>query len=146
MKTWATSFWQASIGQTSARFAIVGLICAVAHNVIVIGASLAQVHYAVACVISYVLVVVLGFVLHVRFTFQETPTWPGFWRYAIGMAANYPITLALLFAMCDLAGWPVAVASPVATVLLVAWNFLASRWALARKPNARPPASPSRPA
>ena len=123
-----------SLGQTSARFAIVGFVCAVAHNMIVITASLAHFHYAVGCVISYVLVVLLGFMLHVRFTFQERATMSAFWRYAVGMAANYPITLALLFVMCDLAGWPIAMAAPVATVFLIAWNFVATRWAIARKP------------
>ena len=123
-----------SLWQTSTRFAIVGLVCAAAHNVIVITASLAHFHYAVGCLISYLVVVLLGFMLHLRFTFQETATLAAFWRYAVSMAANYPITLALLFLMCDIAGWPVAMAAPVATVLLVAWNFVAARWAIARKP------------
>ena len=130
--------------QTSARFAVVGLVCAVAHNLIVIAASLAHIHYAIGCLISYVLVVALGFALHVRFTFQETATVPAFWCYAAGMAANYPLTLALLFVLCDLAGWPVAIATPVATVLSVAWNFLAARWAIARRPAAPSLPSPTR--
>jgi len=132
--------------RTTARFALVGLICAAAHNAIVIAASWRQIHYAPACVISYLVVVVLGFALHVRFTFEQQATAASFWRYSVSMAANYPITLVLLLLMCDVAEWPVAVASPVATVLLFVWNFLASRWAIARKPPAPPLTSPSRPA
>jgi putative flippase GtrA len=126
------------------RFALVGLACAAAHNVIVLVADRWHIHYALSCVMSYVVVVVLGFMLHVHFTFQQAPTMASFWRYCISMAANYPITLALLFLMCDIAGWPVAVAAPTATVLLVAWNFLASRWAIIRKPAATSLTSPSR--
>lgn len=119
-----------------ARFAIVGLVCAATHNVIVIAASWLHIHYALACALSYAVVVLLGFALHVRFTFQQQPSLAAFWRYAIGMAANYPITLALLFVMCDVAGWPVAIAAPAATTVMIVWNYLASRWAIVR------PASP----
>jgi putative flippase GtrA len=124
MKAWALP----------SRFLAVGLLCAVAHNAIMLGADRWHIHYAVSCAISYVIVVLLGFALHVRFTFQETPSFAAFWRYAISMAANYPITLALLFLMCDVAGLPVVIAAPVATVLMMAWNFVASRWAIVRAP------------
>jgi putative flippase GtrA len=118
----------------ASRFLAVGLLCAVAHNAIMLGADHWHIHYAVSCAVSYVLVVLLGFVLHVRFTFQETPSLAAFWRYAISMAANYPFTLALLFLMCDIAGLAVVIAAPVATVLMMAWNFVASRWAIVRAP------------
>lgn len=132
--------------RTPARFAIVGLICAAAHNAIVIGAGWWQIHYAPACVISFLVVVVLGFVLHVRFTFEQPATAAAFWRYSVGMAANYPLTLVLLFLMCDLAAWPVAVAAPSATVLLFVWNFVTGRWAIVRKPPAPALPSPTGPA
>ena len=130
-----------TLWQIAARFLSVGLICALLHNAIVITASFWHIHYAIACVISYVVVVVLGFALHTRFTFKQPPTLAAFWRYSLGMAANYPLTLALLFVLCDLAGLAIVIASPVATVLLVVWNYLTSRWAIARKPQAAPLAS-----
>lgn len=121
------TLWRAPI-----RFAIVGLLCATAHNAILLAADLWHIHYALSCAISYVIVVSLGFALHVRYTFQQPATAASFWRYGLSMAANYPLTLALLFLMCDIAGWPVAVAAPMATALLLAVNFLASRWAIVR--------------
>jgi putative flippase GtrA len=114
------------------RFAAVGVICAVAHNAIMLGLDRWQVHYALSCALSYVVVVVLGYKLHVHFTFEKVAHGASFWRYAAGMAANYPLTLLLLFAMCDLVGWPVTVAAPVATLAMLAWNFCASRWAIVR--------------
>lgn len=121
-----------SVWRTPSRFVLVGLVCAVAHNAIMIGGDRAGLHYALASLVSYVVVVVLGFALHVRFTFQQTPSFGSFARYGVTMAANYPATIALLFLMCDLAHWPIAVAAPVATVLMMAWNFAASRWAIVR--------------
>lgn len=112
------------------RYALVGAVCAVAHNLIVIGLDLWRVHYAAASVISYIVVVLLGFALHTRFTFAVTPGLRSFARYAVAMAANYPLTIGLLFVMVDVAHAPVSVAAPVATVVLVGWNYIASRWAI----------------
>jgi putative flippase GtrA len=50
------------------------------------------------------------------------------------MAANYPALIALMFVFCSLAGLAVAVAVPISTVILFAWNFVASRWAIAGRP------------
>jgi putative flippase GtrA len=129
-----------TIWRTPTRFAIVGFLCAATHNAILLAADLRHIHYALSCAISYVVVVLLGFVLHVRYTFRQPPIAASFWRYSLSMAANYPATLALLFLMCDIASWPVAIAAPVATVLLFTANFLATRWAIVR----RPPPSPAR--
>ena len=130
-----------------ARFVMVGLVCAAAHNAIMIAGDWWHIHYAVSCVLSYAIVVVLGFALHVRFTFGQQASLDSFGRYALAMAANYPVTLALLFVMCDVAGWPVAIAAPVATVIMMVWNFLASRWAIVGKPAGSklgvPPPAPS---
>jgi putative flippase GtrA len=129
-----------TVWRAPTRFAIVGFVCAGTHNAILIAADLWHIHYALSCAISYVAVVLLGFALHVRYTFQRPASAASFWRYCLSMAANYPATLALLFLMCDIAGWPVAIAAPVSTVLLFTANFLAVRWAIVR----RPPPSPAR--
>ena len=122
----------APMAATGARFALVGLVCAAAHNVIMIAGDFAGLHYGISLVVSYLLVVVLGFALHVRFTFGQPATREAFWRYAIAMVANYPATLALLFVLCDLAKIPVVIAAPIATVVMFAWNYIVTRWAIVR--------------
>lgn len=119
-----------TIWRTPTRFALVGLLCAATHNAILLAADHWHAHYALSCAVSYVVVVMLGFALHVRYTFQRPPTAAAFWRYGVSMAANYPATVVLLFLMCDIGGWTVALAAPVATALLFLGNFLASRWAI----------------
>ena len=126
-----------------ARFLAVGLLCAITHNAIMLTADRWHIHYVVSLALSYLIVVLLGFALHVRYTFQQVPNVPAFWRYAVGMAANYPITLALLFVFCDVAGLSVAIAAPVATVLMMTWNFIASRWAIVRTPAGSSPSTSS---
>lgn len=117
------------------RFAVVGLACAGLHTAIMILSDRIGIHYTIAALISYVVVVVIGFLLHVFFTFASDLARASLWRYALAMAANYPLTLLLLFIMCDLAGWPMMVAAPAATVLLFAWNYGTSRRAILRSPS-----------
>lgn len=114
------------------RFAIVGLVCAVLHNVIMIGLDRFGVHYVVASLLSFVACVAVGYALHTQYTFSVEPGLASLWRYTLAMAANLPLSVALLFVMVDVLAWPVPIAAPVATVALFAWNYIASRWALLR--------------
>ena len=103
------------------RFFTVGLACALLHNAIMIAGDWLGAHYVVA----------FGDLLHSEWTVPaaqrgRTPVA----RYALTMSANLPLSIAGMFAFVDLAGLPVAIASPVVTVLLAAFNFLGSRWAL----------------
>lgn len=122
---------------SGARYLIVGGLCALVHNAIMIGGAALRLHYAASTVVSYVVVVVLGFLLHARFTYSAQPTLKGFGLYAAGAAMNYPFWLLLMFLLYDLGGLPMAIASPLGTVVLTAWNFFVSRWAILR------PARPS---
>jgi putative flippase GtrA len=113
------------------RFFTVGLACALLHNAIMIAGDWAGLHYVASSFVSFAIVVAVGYWLHSGWTFPgaargRTP----FARYALTMAANLPLSLAGMFVFVDLAGLPVALASPAVTVLLMAFNFVAGRWAL----------------
>ena len=120
------------------RALAVGLLCAVLHNVIMIGADRIGVHYAVSLVVSFVVLVVLSYWLHSGWTFRGAERSTGsFARYVLVMSANYPASLAGMFALVDLAGLSVPVASPLLTVLLFGLNFLGNRWALRARQSRR---------
>lgn len=112
------------------RYTFVGATCALVHNAVMIGGHFAGWHYVVSTVASYVIVVVLGYLLHTRFTFRAAGSWAGFVKYAVPMAGNFPASLALMFVLSDLIGLPVPVAAPVATVLLFIANYAVARWAI----------------
>ncbi len=115
------------------RFYSVGLLCALLHNAIMIGGDWLGLHYALANLISFAVVVVVGFRLHSGWTFTGAErSRASFARYALGMAANLPLSLAGMFVFVDLAGLPVSVAAPAVTVLLAVFNYFAGRWALVR--------------
>ena len=113
------------------RFFSVGLACALLHNAIMIGGDRLGLHYAVSNVVSFAVVVVVGYVLHSGWTFPEAVRdHASFARYTLSMAANLPLSLAGMFAFVELAGLSVIVAAPVVTVLLAAFNYFAGSWSL----------------
>ena len=57
-------------------------------------------------------------------------TVPSFLRYASAMVMNYPLSILAMFLLVNVAGLSVPIASPLATVILMAWNYFASRWAI----------------
>jgi len=129
------------------RYLIVGAVCAGAHNAIMIGGAALGAHYAVSSAVSYAIVVLIGFLLHSRFTFSVTARWGSFARYAAGMLLNYPIWVALMFLFCDVARLPMTIAAPLGTVVMLVWNFAVSRWAILRRPHPEArsaPVAPSR--
>ena len=113
------------------RFFSVGLACALLHNAIMIGGDWLGLHYAASNLVSFALVVVVGYRLHSGWTFPDAVRGhASFVRYALSMAANLPLSLAGMFVFVDLAGLPVAIAAPVVTVLLAGFNYFAGRWSL----------------
>jgi putative flippase GtrA len=114
------------------RFVLIGLVCAVLHNVIMLSLDRLGLHYLLSGAVSFGLVVVTGYALHSKVTFGEPRSLRAFLRYAASMAMNYPATVALLFLISDLGGLPLAAAVPAATVVMLVWNFLASRWSISQ--------------
>jgi putative flippase GtrA len=116
------------------RYLAVAASCAVAHNTTMIVGDLAGLHYLQSTAISFVLVGLWGYALHARFTFRVSASVGSLTRYALAMASNCPLWIALMFVLCDLMGVAVPVAAPAATGMLFVWNFAASRWAITGRP------------
>lgn len=113
------------------RFYSVGLACALLHNLIIIAGDLLGLHYVTSSLVSFVIVVSIGYALHSAWTFPRAERGrTSFARYAVSMSVNTPLFIAGMFVFVDLAGLPVALASALVTVLLMAFNFIATRWAL----------------
>ena len=116
------------------RFLLFGGLCAALNDALVIGLVWAGFHPLAASLLAFLPVLAVGFALHSLLTFETAMSLATFLRYALAMATNFPAWSASLFILSDLLGAPIAFAAPATTVLLVAWNFLFARWALARCP------------
>jgi len=113
------------------RFLTVGLACTLLHNVIMIVGHALGLHYVVSSVVSFAIVVVAGYALHSAWTFPRSGRGrTSFARYALSMGANFPLFVASMFVLVDLARLAVLVAVPAVTIALLAFNFVATRWAL----------------
>lgn len=115
------------------RYLTVGALCALVHNLIMIGGDLAGLHYVLATFLSFAVVTPLGYFLHCRFTFRKAHSLEGFLRFMAGIAVGYPLSLVLMILFCSGLRLPVAIAAPLATAILFAFNYLSAHWAIMRR-------------
>lgn len=116
---------------TPLRYLVVAAFCLAMHNAIMIVADWSGLSLLEAAATSFCIMVVVGYLLLSAFVFTGARGWPGFWRYTAAMAANFPLSTGLVWLFFDLAGQPMAIAAPAATMVMVVVNFAASRWAIA---------------
>jgi putative flippase GtrA len=123
--------------RTMPRYLLVSIACALLYNGIMIVGDFVGVHYVASTLVSFVVVVLFGYVLHATFTFGRAFSVGSLWRFALGMAFNLPGSLVLMFLLRGLAGIPVAAAAPATTIILFLWNFAVSHWAIVANPATR---------
>lgn len=131
------------------RYTLVGAVCAIAHNAIMIAADHVGIHYLLGTVISFFAVTPLGYLLHSRFTFAEPPRLKAFARFVGGVAMAYPISVAMMVVLCSGLSLSVVIATPITTAALFVWNFVAAHWAILPRfylQSTTEPAAPSQPA
>ena len=111
-------------------YGTIGVICASVSNFIIIASSLAGTEYWNGTVLAFVLVTPLGYVLQSRFTFGVELSTRRFIHFTGGVAIGAVLFLALVGLFHSAFGVPVWIASPLATLLLFCWNYIASYWAI----------------
>ena len=121
---------------TAYRYVLVSGTCLVVHNIVMIAGDSAGFAMPISLTTSFCIVVLLGFWLHSRFTFAVRGGAASLLRYTAAMATNLPLTFILLWLFAEMLRWPMIVAAPAATLILVIVNFFASRWAIgSRRPH-----------
>jgi len=112
-----------------ARYLTVGLACTLLHIAIMIAGDAVGLHYVVSSVVSLVIVTAFGYGLHSSYTYPQAQRGAtSFTRYLILVGSNFPLSLAGLYVFVDLLGIRVPISAPAVTVILVGFNFVASRW------------------
>ena len=109
-------------------------ICWLAHNAIMIVGDAIGMPLIGSAVASFLLVCVIGYLLHSHFTFAVARGWHEFVRYSAAMLPNLPLSTLLLWLLSAWIGLPMAVAAPAGTVIMLGANFFATRWAIAMRP------------
>ena len=114
------------------RYFLIGAVCALLNNALIIFFSWHGFGYASASVMAFAPVLLVGYFLHCGLTYRAHPGWCSLVRYVAVMLANYPLWFCALYGFVDLARLPIEIAAPMATILLFGWNFISSGWAFAR--------------
>lgn len=115
------------------RYAAVSLFCLLLSNAILIGADRMGLSSGLAVLLSAAVLIPVGFLLQARVTFAVSPTLDAFARYAGALATNVPLSWLILLIVHDLCHVDMALAAPLATILLFFWTYLTSSWALRRR-------------
>jgi len=118
--------------QKASRYVQVGLICALLNNAIVIGMDQAGYHYAVCVVAAYFVVMIVSYLLHAAYTFGVRASGAGWVRFVTANLSGFPLSMMMMFILCDGIGLSASLAMPIATVFLFAWNFALAQWVIAR--------------
>ncbi|MBK6413504.1 GtrA family protein [Sphingopyxis sp.] len=111
-------------------YGFVSMICVVLHNLIVIGGDILGFPYFGSILVSFSFVTTVGYVLQSLFTFDEALGARRFMRYLLAMSTNIPLVLIAIWIWHDVVGLAMFWASPIATICMIAVNFVLSRWAI----------------
>lgn len=106
------------------RYAQVGLVCAIINNGVVIGLDHLGYHYAVSVTLGFLVVTVVGYLLHCVYTFRTKAAPNGWVRFMTANLSGFPLSMGSMFLLCDVAHLSASAAMPIATLLLFAWNYL----------------------
>lgn len=114
----------------SGRYLVIGAVCAVLNNVILIGGDAAGLHYAACVLLTFVLVLPASYLAHACWTFDVPLSWIAFGRFVAGSIASLFVASFAVWTFRGLLLMPMAVAAPLATVAMTAYNFVMTRWAV----------------
>lgn len=116
--------------RTPFAYVVIAGICIVLHNAVIILADRAGMQLWLAVLLSFCLVAGTGYLLHSVFTFRRPLAPITFARYVIAMVANIPLAFVTIWFWHLQIGLPMVLASPLASVCMLALNFLLGRWAI----------------
>lgn len=120
------------------RYLVIGGGCVLLNTALLIALDRAHVHYALAVVISALVLIPLSYVLHLLFTYRVGGGPGSFARYSGTQIVNTPIAIALFFVIHAKAGVPMTWAAPLVIGLMFLYNLTSSFWAIALRAPARP--------
>jgi len=120
-------------GRQPARYLISGGACALANNVLLIAGARAGLGIPALTLLSFAVIGTAGYGAHVHFTFRQIPGWRGYGRFMTGVALGIPAAYATLALLCDGLRLPMLIAAPIATAVLLVYNYLSARLAITRR-------------
>lgn len=123
--------WEgSSIRRHSARYLTIAALSALILNGVLIGIHALGAHYLAALIVANIVVIAFAYSAHAAFTFEVERSVSGFARFVGTQAIGFPLSVLVLATLVDGFALPVWIATPIATVILFAYNFVTARWAI----------------
>lgn len=114
------------------RYLVVGVICALANNAILIGGDAVGLHYALCILLTFVLVLPLAYLIQARWTFGQATSWFAFGSFVGVSFISTVVAGAAVGLYRGALDIPMVFAGPLATVTMTVYNYLMTRWAVGR--------------
>ena len=125
-------------GSVGGRYLIVGAVCAALNNILLIGADWVGLHYSAAIALTIAITLPIAYFSHALWTFSSQISIQSFARFVAGSFSSVVVAAALVAGLRGWIGMPMLFAAPIATILMVLYNFVMTRWAVSnRKPPSR---------
>lgn len=121
---------QRALAERSWRYSLVAVLCLLLNYLVILGVDWLGAHYLIAMTAAFVAVTPIAFFLHSHFTFREPLRWGAFRRFTAVVASAAPMAFLAMIILCSGFGLHVAIATPIATIAVFLWNFVAVHWAI----------------
>ena len=115
--------------RTSFAYLCVSGTCFLGHNGIMIAAERFYAALWLAVLLSFVITVIIGYILHSTSTFKQPFSLSAFGRYTLGMLLNTPLADVTTWSWYHCLEFPMPAAAPPASLGMIALILLLSRWA-----------------
>lgn len=120
------------VDNRTARYLAVGAICAVANNIILIASDAAGMHYWAAMLLTFVLMLPPSYMAHASWVFGVRTSWTAFGHYVAGTLSSLIVAALTIGLLRGAMMLPMVAAAPIATLAMVLYNYLMTRWAVYR--------------
>lgn len=114
---------------TKLRYLAGAVLFASVNNLILIAGDAAGFGYVGLTVTCFFVTGALAYAFHTKFTFRQRIRIGGYMNFLAGQFVGLLITLAGLYLLSHLIGLPMLVAAPGVTVLMLAFNYAAAKFA-----------------
>lgn len=115
---------------TESRYTIIGALCAILNNTILILSDTFGLHYWIGIFLTFVITVPLSYTLHTAWTFNAKLSCRSFGRYVLGTLSSVFIAACAVAFLRGGLGLAMIFSAPLATIIMFFYNYLMARWSI----------------
>lgn len=115
------------------RYLSVGAISAAIINFVVLMGEYLSIHYGISLLAAFILGTAFAYLAHASITFVAPKSLKSYSLYITANLFGLAITATLIVVLHEGFAVPIEFATPVTTVIMLAYNYLAAYWTIAQR-------------